>query len=434
MTDARSSFSNIGTCLDIFAPGSSITSDWGTGDTATNTISGTSMATPHVAGAAALVLGTNPSWTPLQVRDFLVNNATNGVITDAGTGSPNKLLFVVNTAPSQDFSIAVSPASGAVNPGSSLSTTVSTATTVGAAQTVALSASGVPAGVSVSFSPSSVTSGGSSTMTVSTTGAAAAGTYPIVILGDGTAIDHSVTFTLTVNGAPGCSGTNGNDVAIPDLSTVESNITISGCTGNAGSASTVEVHILHTYIGDLVVSLIAPDGTAYVLHNRAGGSADNINQTYTVNLSSEASNGTWKLRVQDAAAADVGTIDSWTLNLGGAAPPGCGGTNGTDVAIPDNTTVNSAIVISGCTGNASATSTVEVHIVHTYIGDLVVSLIAPDGTAYVLHNRAGGSADNINQTYTVNLSSEVRNGTWTLQVQDAATIDTGRIDSWTLSL
>jgi subtilisin-like proprotein convertase family protein len=128
-------------------------------------------------------------------------------------------------------------------------------------------------------------------------------------------VTHTTPYTLTVNGPPGCSGTNSTDVAIPDLSTVESLITISGCAGNAGAGSTVEVHILHTYIGDLVVTLVAPDGSTYVLHNRAGGSADNINQTYTVNLSSEVRNGTWNLRVQDAAAADVGTIDSWTLTL-----------------------------------------------------------------------------------------------------------------------
>ncbi|HCU49279.1 MAG TPA: peptidase S8/S53 subtilisin kexin sedolisin, partial [Micromonosporaceae bacterium] len=366
--------------------------------------------------------------------DFLVNNATNNVVTNPGTGSPNKLLFVVNEAPTQDFSIAVSPTSGATNPGGSLTATVSTTTTVGAPQTVGLSATGAPAGVTVSFSPSSITSGANSTMTISTTGSAAAGTYPITINGDGTAADHSTTYSLTINGAPGCSGTNGNDVAIPDLATVESNITISGCTGNGSATSTVAVNIIHTYIGDLIVSLIAPDGSAYVLHNRTGGSADNINTTYTVNLSSEANNGTWKLRVQDAAAADVGTIDTWTLNLGGGGTPACTGTNGTNVTIPDNTTVNSTIAISGCSGNASATSKVEVHIVHTYIGDLIVSLIAPDGTAYVLHNRAGGSTDNINTTYTVNLSSEAKNGTWTLRVQDAASIDTGYIDSWTLTL
>jgi subtilisin family serine protease len=94
-TDAKASFSNFGTCLDIFAPGQSITSDWGVGsNTATNTISGTSMASPHVAGAAALVLARNPSFTPAQVRDSLVNSATPNVVTSPGSGSPNRLLFV----------------------------------------------------------------------------------------------------------------------------------------------------------------------------------------------------------------------------------------------------------------------------------------------------------------------------------------------------
>jgi len=96
---------------------------------------------------------------------------------------------------------------------------------------------------------------------------------------------------------------------------VSSPLTVAGCTGNGGSAATVEVHIVHTYIGDLVVDLVAPDGSVYNLHNRAGGSADNINQTYSVNLSAEAANGSWNLRVRDAASADVGYIDSWTLDL-----------------------------------------------------------------------------------------------------------------------
>ncbi|WP_460793045.1 proprotein convertase P-domain-containing protein, partial [Micromonospora sonneratiae] len=433
--DARASYSNIGTCLDIFAPGTGITSAWYTNDTATNTISGTSMATPHVAGAAALVLYASPSYTPQQVRDKLVNDATNGVVTNPGTGSPNKLLYVGNiTPPTQDFSIAVAPNSGSVNPGSSVSATVSTTTTVGGAQTVALSASGLPSGATAAFSPSSVTSGASSSLTISTTGTTAPGTYSVTITGTGTVTTQSTTYTLTVNGPPGCSQTNGTDVTISDNSTVESSITISGCSGNAGTGSTVAVDIVHTYIGDLVVSLVAPDASVYTLHNRTGGSADNINQTYTVNLSSEVANGTWKLRVQDAAGGDTGYLNSWTLNLTGTSTPGCTGTNGTDVTIPDNTTVNSTIAITGCSGNASATSTVPVNIVHTYIGDLVVSLIAPDGTAYVLHNRTGGSTDNINQTYTVDLSSETRNGTWTLRVQDAAGGDTGYINSWTVNL
>ncbi|MFI9581967.1 S8 family peptidase [Streptomyces sp. NPDC052236] len=92
-TDRRASFSNFGTCLDLFAPGVSITSAWRTNDTATNTISGTSMATPHTAGVAALYLATNATATPAQVRDALVNNATNGKVLNPGTGSPNKLLY-----------------------------------------------------------------------------------------------------------------------------------------------------------------------------------------------------------------------------------------------------------------------------------------------------------------------------------------------------
>lgn len=94
-TDARSSFSNFGTCLDIFAPGSSITSAWHTSNTATNTISGTSMAAPHVAGAAALFVQENPSSSPQAVRDGLVNSATTGVVTNPGSGSPNRLLYTL---------------------------------------------------------------------------------------------------------------------------------------------------------------------------------------------------------------------------------------------------------------------------------------------------------------------------------------------------
>jgi len=216
-TDARASFSNFGTCTDIFAPGQDITSSWNTNDTASNTISGTSMATPHVVGAAALYLGDNPAASPATVQSAMKANATPNKITNPGTGSPNLLLYT-----------------------------------------------------------------------------GSGGTTP----------------------PDGCNAaTNGSDFAINDNATVSSPITISGCTGNASASATVEVHIVHTYIGDLVVDLVAPDGSVYNLHNRAGGSADNINQTYSRNLSSEVANGTWNLRVRDAASLDTGRIDTWTLDL-----------------------------------------------------------------------------------------------------------------------
>src|SRR5688572_14117746 len=92
-TDARSSFSNFGTCLDLFAPGSSILSAWYTSNTATATLSGTSMASPHVAGVAALYKQANPSASAATIRNAIVNNATANVVTNAGTGSPNRLLY-----------------------------------------------------------------------------------------------------------------------------------------------------------------------------------------------------------------------------------------------------------------------------------------------------------------------------------------------------
>jgi serine protease len=95
-SDARSSFSNFGSCLDIFAPGSSITSAWYTSTTATNTISGTSMASPHVAGAAALYLATNTGASPATVVSALNSNSTANKVTSAGTSSPNRLLYTLN--------------------------------------------------------------------------------------------------------------------------------------------------------------------------------------------------------------------------------------------------------------------------------------------------------------------------------------------------
>jgi subtilisin family serine protease len=92
-SDARASYSNFGSCLDLFAPGSSIRSAWHTSTTATSTISGTSMAAPHVAGVAALILQGTPAATPSSVAQSIVESATTGKVTSAGSKSPNLLLF-----------------------------------------------------------------------------------------------------------------------------------------------------------------------------------------------------------------------------------------------------------------------------------------------------------------------------------------------------
>ncbi|MGW2513056.1 M4 family metallopeptidase [Streptomyces scopuliridis] len=121
--------------------------------------------------------------------------------------------------------------------------------------------------------------------------------------------------------------------------------------------------------------------------------------------------------------------------------PGGGGGGGTvfentgSVAIPDNgAAVTSSVTVTGVTGNAPANLLVGVDITHTWRGDLVIDLVAPDGTAYRLKNSSGSdSADNVVETFSVNASSEVANGTWQLRVQDIAAQDTGRINGFKLT-
>ncbi|MCX5233383.1 S8 family serine peptidase [Streptomyces sp. NBC_00233] len=238
--------------------------------------------------------------------------------------------------------------------------------------------------------------------------------------------------------APNPSGVafeNTSNVNIPDAgAAVESAVTVTGVTGNAPSALPVAVDIKHPFRGDLVVDLVAPDGTTYRLKNSSStDSADNVTGTFTVNASSETANGTWRLRVQDIGASDTGFIDSWNLTF--PAPAGVAFENTSNVNIPDaGAAVESAVTVTGVTGNAPSALPVAVDIKHPFRGDLVVDLVAPDGTTYRLKNSSStDSADNVTGTFTVNASSETANGTWRLRVQDIGASDTGFIDSWNLT-
>jgi Zn-dependent metalloprotease len=157
------------------------------------------------------------------------------------------------------------------------------------------------------------TSGNAETCNITT---AQAGTYYVRLKAYSTFSGVSLTGSYTTGGGGGTQTySNTTDYTINDNATVDSPITVSGRTGFAGSSVPVTVAIVHTYQGDLKVDLVAPDGSLYNIHNRTGSGTDNINKTVNFNLSSEALNGTWKLRVNDNANADTGYINSWSITF-----------------------------------------------------------------------------------------------------------------------
>jgi hypothetical protein len=163
---------------------------------------------------------------------------------------------------------------------------------------------------------------GSSTESIAWTnsGSSSATVYAKVISYSGSSTTQYYTLTLTRTGGTGGGSApslfeNSTDYSINDNATVDSPITVSGRSGNAPSTLQVSVTIYHSYRGDLKVDLVAPDGSLYNISNYAGGSADNLIGTYTINASSEAANGSWKLRVRDNYNGDTGRIDRWSLQF-----------------------------------------------------------------------------------------------------------------------
>ena len=198
--DNRAEFSNIGTCLDIFAPGVDITSAWLNGGE--ETISGTSMASPHVAGVAALHLAENPSASPIQVTDEIVGNAPPRSVVNPGQGSPDRLLCMAYLNGVDDFGLSVSPSESIVlqNEVGMVTVEVSTFTTMGDPQTVAFRVTGAPNEVLAEVQPGSVVSGewATLTFTVNPSILPPPGVYTITLTAQGTMATHSVDYTLTV--------------------------------------------------------------------------------------------------------------------------------------------------------------------------------------------------------------------------------------------
>ncbi|WP_082607267.1 S8 family serine peptidase [Lysobacter sp. Root983] len=309
LNDARSLWPNgqapgWGSCVDLFAPGSDIVSAGISSSTSTATMSGTSMATPHVAGVVALYLSTHPAATPDEVHAAIMNNATPGKVTGNLRGSPNFLLHSLfsagpgNQAPVANFT---SSASGL---------------------TVSFTDTSTDSDGSIASRSWNFGDGGTSTATNPSRTYAAAGTYTVTLtVTDNSGATNTKTSTVTVGGTGGTQTySNTADVNIPDNNATgaSSTITVSGRSGNAPSTAKVSVNVQHTFRGDLIVDLIAPDGSVYNLFNRPNtndGTDHVIITDRVVNLSSEPLNGAWKLRVADRAQFDTGYINSWSVTF-----------------------------------------------------------------------------------------------------------------------
>lgn len=240
--------------------------------------------------------------------------------------------------------------------------------------------------------------------------------------------------------SPGTSIPDRDDTGIKDTIDCDKNFSI--------SSIKVSVDITHTYIGDLRLTLISPSGTPVILHNRSGGGADNIHKVYDTslvpqlqNLVGEQAEGTWTLHVQDLASIDTGELQGWALEISGQDEKVVYVEDITGIIIPDDDSGGIERILDVTQDGQLQSMEMELDITHPYIGDLVVELVSPGNTTIFLHNRIGGSADNIIKTYTESNTSSLQtlrgepiNGSWKLKVSDRAAWDQGKLNRWALKL
>ena len=212
------------------------------------------------------------------------------------------------------------------------------------------------------------------------------------------------------------------------------------------AALSVSVSIRHTYRGDLVVRLRPPGGDPVVLHNRNGGSADDLEAVWEssdgplAQLLGQPLGGDWQLEVFDLARWDTGVLEEWSLEAQVAdARPTVGAEDRAGVTIPDDDPTGITRTLDLVGTSPASHLELDLDITHTYIGDLIVELRPPSGPAATLHDREGGSRDNLIRTYDSDsepmseLLGRPVTGEWQLHVSDRAGRDIGKLNSWRLT-
>lgn len=326
--DNMSGFSQWGlTSVDMGAPGSAILSTTPGNNYAT--YSGTSMATPHMTGAAALVWSINPDLSPVEMKQLLMDSGDSNADLTGKTVAGTRL-NVANALdmadPEPGYRFSVTPMAQTIEAGSTTSYDFSVGSVAGWDATVALSVDVSPALAGVSLSANSAMAGDSFTVDVATDGAALWGDYIITVTGDdgATLKSKSVSLTVLPQGIQDFTYGNESSVAIPDNDATGITSTIVVADDVQVFGVNADVDISHTWIGDLVVTLTSPAGTQVALHNREGGSADDIVKSWDLSaFNGEMATGTWTLSVSDNVGADTGTLNNWGMvisGVGDAAP------------------------------------------------------------------------------------------------------------------
>jgi subtilisin-like proprotein convertase family protein len=410
-TAQRSHYSNYGPGIVITAPtnnvheyrrlqlaGLGVTTTTGAGGGVTSGFGGTSSATPLTAGVTALIISANPSLSALEVISILKRTASKNL---AFEGYPKTPAAPFDPTPTWDVS-PVAPFDAGT-----------------------FADQGDPDG---SWSPWF----GHGKVDAAAAVGAALGQAPT---GGGTAAP------VRQASAPGLTIPDDDSAGVADSIQV-------GAGGARVAGLRIAVEITHTYIGDLRVTLRSPAGTDVVLHDRRGANARDIKRTFDLaaapalaGLVGQPASGTWRLLVQDLAAADVGRLDRWELEIQPDTGQLLERVEGPGVTIPDDDAagVERSFAMTGA-GTVDRVE-VDLDITHTYVGDLRVVLVAPSGTSVALHDRVGGSLDNIIRTYTPSttpalntLRGQPIQGAWRLRVADLESADVGKLNRWALRL